>query len=235
MTDKSVSGSGLVDLLGLSAEEGKIIDDMMETHEFPAGSLIFNEGDVDRCLYAISSGTVEIFTLIAYDVEKTLLTLRDSGVFGEMALISGEPRSAGARAVEKTVLRELSVDNLTILVNQHPETGRKLQEYLLKVIAERLRNTTQMYRQASEWGLSISGLIELNFNRLVADQIKVDLQLSNGNTVEGSIVKAEKDGAGVELFFKTTDGSIMIIPYHAVACIGFAGDVMPKPEPEIEK
>ena len=64
---------------------------------------VFKEGDPGDSLFLIKSGMVQIVKEInGKDV--TLATLSDNEVFGEMALFSDLPRSAGAQALVAVTL-----------------------------------------------------------------------------------------------------------------------------------
>lgn len=98
---------------------------------YTPGQMIFEEGQPGNIMYVVKDGEVEI--LFGADVMETL----DAGeVFGEMALIEGKGRSAGARA--KTACQVVPVDeqHFTFLVQQTPHFALSV----MKTMAERLRN-----------------------------------------------------------------------------------------------
>ena len=66
----------------------------MADRTFADGEYIFREGESAAYAYVVKSGTVEI-TKHSTDGEQVLLIVAPT--FGEMALIDGNPRSAGAR------------------------------------------------------------------------------------------------------------------------------------------
>src|SRR5512142_3042981 len=70
---------------------------------FGIGEIIFNEGDAGDCAYLIEGGIVEIFVLVD-GREKSLNRIGRGELFGEVALIDRQPRTAAARAVDKVVL-----------------------------------------------------------------------------------------------------------------------------------
>lgn len=97
--------------------------------------VIFRNGDVGDCAYLVETGKVEI--LLETDSGEHRLGLIEKGeLFGEVALIDQHPRTATARAMEKTVLIPIQrriVDNL--LSKSDP-----ILRHLLLVILERFRN-----------------------------------------------------------------------------------------------
>lgn len=70
---------------------------------FGKGETIFAEGGPGDAAYVIESGEIGIFKVID-GVEVLIATLKDSELFGEMALIDGSQRMAEARALDQTVL-----------------------------------------------------------------------------------------------------------------------------------
>src|SRR5512142_697576 len=66
---------------------------------FPAGTVLFSEGDKGEEMYILQSGKVKISKKIR-GVDKTLATLEKGEFFGEMAILNDKPRSASAEAIE---------------------------------------------------------------------------------------------------------------------------------------
>ncbi len=64
-----------------------------DLRSYAQGATIFSEGDPGDCMFAVVEGSVEI-RLHGATVEQ----IAAGGVFGEMALIDGRPRSAAAIA-----------------------------------------------------------------------------------------------------------------------------------------
>lgn len=69
---------------------------------FPAGTVLFREGDVTRDIFILQGGKVRI-TKQVRDIEKLLDVLSEPGeFFGEMSFINNRPRVATATVVEDT-------------------------------------------------------------------------------------------------------------------------------------
>jgi len=95
---------------------------------------IFTQDDQGACMYVIRSGKVAITSGGA-----VLENMGPNGIFGEMALIDGSPRSATAIAREPTEVAVLDERAFLYLVERNP--GFAL--HLLRRLAERLRRTTE--------------------------------------------------------------------------------------------
>ena len=95
-----------------------------------AGETIFRRGDEGDVMYAVVEGEVDII------VDGTVVdTIDEGGIFGEMALIDREPRSADA--VARTECRIVSIDDqrFMFLVQQTPLFSLQV----MRIITGRLR------------------------------------------------------------------------------------------------
>jgi CRP/FNR family cyclic AMP-dependent transcriptional regulator len=108
----------------------------IETKFIKAGSVIFREGEEAHELFVIKSGQVRIQL-----GNRTLAELSANDVFGEMALIDNEPRSATALAVTDVELVAVSEKQFLFLVGQTPYFALKV----MRVLAQRLRVTNKTF------------------------------------------------------------------------------------------
>lgn len=69
----------------------------MEIKSFTAGDIVFEEGQAGEVAYLVESGTIEVFVTKGKD-RNVIGEVRETGLFGEMALISNLPRMASAVA-----------------------------------------------------------------------------------------------------------------------------------------
>lgn len=98
---------------------------------FAKGQLVFTEGDRGCCAYIIEEGEVEILA-----GEHRLSLLSKGELFGEVALIDQQARTASARATAHTVLIQIE----HTLVKELLERSDPILRHLLLVILERFRN-----------------------------------------------------------------------------------------------
>ena len=87
--------------------------------------LIFCEFEPGNDFYFIQSGRVEIVKIIN-NREKTLDILGAGDVFGEMAILEEEPRSASAIAIEHVKLLRFRRENFDALLQGNPQLAYKL-------------------------------------------------------------------------------------------------------------
>jgi CRP/FNR family cyclic AMP-dependent transcriptional regulator len=97
---------------------------------FAAGDRIFVQDDEGNCMYVVRSGKVSITTY-----GTVLESVGPNGIFGEMALIDGSPRSATAVAAEPTEVAPIDRAAFAHLVRQNPDFALQV----LRLLAARLR------------------------------------------------------------------------------------------------
>ncbi|MFN2165386.1 MAG: Crp/Fnr family transcriptional regulator [Anaerolineae bacterium] len=134
-----------VDLLRRTELFADLPEDILEAaasslgkRTFARGMVLFHKGSPGRRLYLVDSGQVRIFVLNDEGQEITLNIHSPGQCFGELALLDGGPRSAGAVAMEHTVTYTLDRDDFLDLVEQHPRLARRA----LELVSERLRRLT---------------------------------------------------------------------------------------------
>jgi CRP-like cAMP-binding protein len=90
-----------VDMLnGLSDSQLEKVAELCREQTFNADDIIFKENDKSSELYLIQDGLVEITLSVPEPgTEKSLVTLGNGQIFGEMALLDEGPPTASARCI----------------------------------------------------------------------------------------------------------------------------------------
>ena len=104
--------------------------------DFAAGTVLFEEGQPGHVMYIVVAGEIEIRRRVG-DAERVLAVLGSGEFFGEMAILSGRPRSA--TAVARSAARLLVIDGTTFeaMLRARPEIALRL----IKALAARLEAT----------------------------------------------------------------------------------------------
>jgi EAL domain-containing protein (putative c-di-GMP-specific phosphodiesterase class I) len=110
----------------------------LERRTFPAGAPIFREGEPGRSAYIVEHGRVEIVSL-RDGKSVRLAVLGEREIFGEMALVDDQLRSASAVALEETRVVVVSRDR----VRQEMSRADPLLQLLLRAALDRVRTTSQ--------------------------------------------------------------------------------------------
>jgi CRP-like cAMP-binding protein len=105
---------------------------------FQPGDIIFCEYEPGDNFYLIQQGRVQIVKILG-DIEKNIDVLYPGEVFGEMAILEEEPRSATALAVDKVKALEFNRENFEILMKGNPQIALKLLKLFTKRIYDQKR------------------------------------------------------------------------------------------------
>jgi len=108
---------------------------------FTPGTYIFRAGEMGRHMYFISHGTVEV---ISPDGKTILATLKDGDLFGEIALLFSEPRSASVRAMDYCDLYTLDKETFQRVLTHYPEFSA-----YIKGIADKRRGSDHVQGNVS--------------------------------------------------------------------------------------
>jgi CRP/FNR family transcriptional regulator, cyclic AMP receptor protein len=115
---------------------GVLTGNDVATRFVKAGGIIFREGDEATELFVVKSGQVRIQL-----GNRTLTELGPDSIFGEMALIDNEPRSASAIAITDVEIVPVGERQFLFLVSQTPYFALKV----MRVLAQRLRNSNKTF------------------------------------------------------------------------------------------
>lgn len=119
--------------LGLFANDPDVVT-------LAAGETLFTKGDTGQYMYVVKSGELQII-----DGNHVFETISPGGCFGEMALISKEPRSATAKASRETVVIPIDERRFLFLVQQTPMFALRV----MNVMSSRLRTMNERMTSVS--------------------------------------------------------------------------------------
>lgn len=116
----------------LSDEELSKLAKASKDRIFAPGEAIVRRGQEGNSMFVITRGTVDVQVLQGTET-RTINTLKESDYFGEMSLLTGEPRTATVVAVEETEVVQINKSALKPIFEANPE----LVESICKMIEER--------------------------------------------------------------------------------------------------
>jgi CRP/FNR family cyclic AMP-dependent transcriptional regulator len=125
--------------------------------KFPRQATIIMEGDETSSLYIILSGKIRVFSSDDKSKEVTLMVQEPGSYFGEIALLSDEPRSASVATMEPTVCAVISKNDFISWLMVHPDVAISL----LGVLSDKVRQLTDKVRQ-----LALSNVYERTIKAL---------------------------------------------------------------------
>ena len=119
------------------------IETRTTTKVFPAGTIVFEEGDQADGLYFVGAGQVMADVRIPGQRGRRRLSSVPAGAaFGELALVDGRPRSTRIVALEPTICHVLSPEAFTDLSSTAPQAAAELVLAIARSLSQRLRNST---------------------------------------------------------------------------------------------
>ena len=96
------------------------IDKIVQKKVVPAHTIIFRQGDPGDSFYIVNSGKVRVFRKSREGVETELALLGPGNYFGELALLTGEPRAGHAESLEATNLTVISKNQFDRILKDYP-------------------------------------------------------------------------------------------------------------------
>ena len=116
----------------LSVEETGMLAQAAVRHVFAPGEMVIRAGDPGSSMFVVHNGKVRV-QVNDNGRPRTVATLNEGDFFGEMALFTGEPRTANVVALEETEVLEIGHGAMKRLFDTNPD----LVESLSFIIAER--------------------------------------------------------------------------------------------------
>jgi CRP-like cAMP-binding protein/predicted DNA-binding transcriptional regulator AlpA len=165
---------------------------------FMKGDIIFHEGQPSDHFYVLQKGEVEV-SIRKNEKRFVIGTLVPGEFFGEMGLLSNEPRSASCRAITQVeVARIGNEDFKKVLKNSHPLVGK-----IINVLLKRLKKSNS---------LSANKTVPANAFYAVANLLDLNFKVADSDSIlAGSVIKQ-------------ITATLGILPHQAKAILQKFGD-----------
>jgi SulP family sulfate permease len=135
-------------LAGMNEEERMLFRGLLETRTYAKGETVFSEGDAGKELYMIAKGSASVrIRLPGEHRTMRLVTFGAGTVFGEIALLDEETRSATVEADEELVCYMLPYAGYRKLCDEHPAIAIRLLANLGRELSSRLRRVNRTIYQ----------------------------------------------------------------------------------------
>jgi len=125
----------------LPAAELQALHKVTQDISFAGGQQIFREGDPGDGIYLVRTGLVQISAVLENGERHIFSEVLPGDVFGEMALLDDQARSASASAEEETTVHFVPRPEMVNLLKRSPE----LSLLLVQEISGRLREFNRQY------------------------------------------------------------------------------------------
>jgi CRP/FNR family transcriptional regulator, cyclic AMP receptor protein len=124
--------------VNLNNKELKKVSALIYERSYQAGEYLFEKGQPGTAMFIIKSGQIKV-VVPGSESEMELATINPEDFLGELALLDDTPRSASAKAVEKTEALAFFREDLNELVETYPVIAVKIMRDLAIIIGQRLK------------------------------------------------------------------------------------------------
>lgn len=124
------------------------LNQQMRSRHFGAGETIIQQGDQGDSLFIIAKGVVKVWVRLEAGKSLDVAQLSAGDVFGEMAFLTGEVRTANLTCVTDTYIFEITKADIAPFIEKQPEIIERLSEILTerKVATESRKSSYQTHK-----------------------------------------------------------------------------------------
>ena len=128
----------------LSADELQRLSNLCHTHHLAAGEVLFQKGDPGDALFGVRRGQIRIETGVSDGSRLTLNFMGPGDLFGEVAVLDGQSRTADATASEATELFILRREDFLNFLEHEPKVAIKV----IMLLCQRIRWQSERMEEA---------------------------------------------------------------------------------------
>ena len=212
---------------GLEPRDLDAVMSLAVRRRYRAREVVLRKGDPALQIYVIVSGRLKAITSGAEGREATLSIMGPGEVFGEVAVLDGEPRSATISALERCELLVIQRNDFYRYLETSPRVAIKL----LEVLARRLRRLSERVEDATF--LEIPGRLAKQLLRLAdgygrnigSGAVRIELKLSQQEL--GDLVGVTRESINKQLrawvgegLVEHQDGRLVLLKVDALRDVG---------------
>jgi CRP-like cAMP-binding protein len=121
----------------------------VRVHRLPHGAPVVREGEPGTSFFLVASGHVRVFNTDALGNRTELARLGEGALFGELALVAAQPRSASVEVVGEADLLELGAGALRAAAGELPQLAEALDRFTRERLLKNLLATSPLFRPFS--------------------------------------------------------------------------------------
>jgi CRP-like cAMP-binding protein len=115
----------------------------------PHGAAVVREGEPGTSFFLVAAGTVRVFSTDALGKQTELARLGEGAIFGELALVAAQPRSASVEVIGEADLLEMGADALRAAASDLPQLAEALDRFTRERLLKNLLATSPLFRPFS--------------------------------------------------------------------------------------
>lgn len=164
IADKSLTILEELELFKPFSQEAKIyLSRRMKRHHYYPGDSIVRQGETGKSLFIVEEGVVGV--RVKFENKPNAMEVARMGagnLFGEMALLTGEKRTATIISITETYLYEITKEDIAPLLARSPKISRRLSD----ILTERKMLTESQKHAGDDKGMDKSTIASQIFNRI---------------------------------------------------------------------
>lgn len=135
-------------LAGLLAnrEAARALAPYFAAEELPGGAYVFREGEQGTDLFLLGSGVASVVMNAETGVERIVRIFEEGTILGEMAMFTGEPRTASVRVERSAIFYRLTRESFLEAQSTEPAAAGLLQSCIIRLLADRLERANREIR-----------------------------------------------------------------------------------------
>ncbi|OGK11624.1 MAG: hypothetical protein A2W80_12450 [Candidatus Riflebacteria bacterium GWC2_50_8] len=190
-----------------SNDELELLATFTEEVEFKESEIIFSEQSPTSAVYFLLNGRVTIYRALV-GTSNFITILEKNDVFGEIAFVDQQYRSASANALDACTVARFEYSHFDVIQNQSPILGIKLLKAIIKEITRKFRAVNSNIDLKSS---------EQTINDLIISRQKVKIST---DTTEYICAIMYADKSGTNPFVKIDFNSqVILIPFNQIRTI----------------
>lgn len=136
--EKNLELEDVLRRIAYQESDAALLSKFFEIEPRRAGEYLFKEGDKGESLYFVGAGVVIVVLNLPNKSENILRKFTAGAILGEMAIYTGENRTASVRTETPSVLFRLDKDKLEEMGKLFPASTAAAHTYIVRVLSERL-------------------------------------------------------------------------------------------------
>jgi len=140
----------------LNETEFNVVAGFLKNISIKKGESVFREGDTGKEMFVFFSGALSAFGTQSDGTQRRLFDIDQGSFFGEMSIITHEPRSATITAMEDSALIKLSETDFYHIISEHPAIGYKILKAISVEQNQWLDESSKSFSDLIRWGENAS-------------------------------------------------------------------------------
>ncbi len=130
----------------LDLEHRAAVAELMQRFDFNPGEVVIEQGDRSDNLFILGEGLLDVSVTAPTGERRAINRLCAAHVFGEIALLTGEARSATVRALLPSIVYSISKVDFAAILGDNPELAAALGQ----ILTQHRRATAELFESLSK-------------------------------------------------------------------------------------